>query len=165
MYFNKLLKLVKQKKSIKGETCMVCHFPIENDIDNFKLKCNHCYHKSCIKTKLKNISCPYCLQITYSKKCIICKKFIFNKKICEDCDIKNKHNKCQVKLKSGKNKGKRCNRINCKIHKNKLINCQVILKSGKRKGEVCSRENCKYHNKIKKNTKSTKSTKSKIITI
>lgn len=161
MYFNKLLKLVNKKKLMEGETCMICHFPVNNnDLKKITLRCKHTYHNSCLNINVKNISCPYCLQVTYSKKCSLCKKRVFNRKICEECTELNKNNKCMVKLKSGVRKGQTCNRINCKIHKIKKNICTVILKSGKRKGEVCSRENCKYHNKIKKNTKSTKSTKS-----
>ena len=55
---------------------------------------------------------------------------------------------CTVILKSGVNKGKICNRINCKYHTPVISACTEILKSGPRKGEVCNRINCKYHSKI-----------------
>ena len=66
-----------------------------------------------------------------------------------------KNNKCQVILKSGKNKGNVCGRAcsgkYCTIHMRKkatnanCITCTAIIKNGKRKGEVCGAR-CKTTN-------------------
>ena len=135
----------------KGDECMICQLPILSSERIIKLKCNHNYHKECImdylpSKKYNKITCPYCTQVSHKKKCSHCNLKFFTSK----CECLNKH-KCEAYFKSGKNKGKQCNKINCKIHnKKKKINyCSVILKSGKRKGQMCSRINCGYHkNKI-----------------
>lgn len=62
--------------------------------------------------------------------------------------------KCQSIIKSGQNKGKICNKENCKNHKTKIESndnnepknkCQSIIKTGKNKGNICNVENCKNH--------------------
>ena len=152
MSYADILKLVKQKRKIKTDKCLICQLPFEKD-DYYTLSCNHKFHHDCTKIKYKSIKCEYCLKISYlKKKCKICKKYIFNDK----CIDNHEKYKCKHKLKSGKNKGKQCNKINCKIHKNvEIKECQVILKSGKRKGEKCNRIKCRYHSNLKNHTQQT----------
>lgn len=136
--FDELVLLLENMKKIKGEECLICQLPIKNNEDSIQLKCKHNYHSKCINIKNKYISCPYCNHVTLQN------------------DIIKKENLCTAIIKSGINKGKTCNRINCKIHK-KLQNdesdksnmCKVKLKSGINKGNFCNRINCHYH---KKNT-------------
>lgn len=71
--------------------------------------------------------------------------------------------KCNVPLKSGKNKGKACGKKvmpgteTCKIHTlsddkpateksddEEVTKCNVLLKSGKNKGKVCGKKTCKH---------------------
>lgn len=151
MNYETLLKMVKNMNKNKGDKCLICHFPITNNQIKIKLKCEHNYHFKCIKKnihKRSTFKCWYCYTITHSKKCIICKKrHYFSDKFCiNHFNIK----KCDAIFKSGKRKGKKCNRINCKQHKkitNNLVTCQTILKSGKRKGGKCNRVNCYLHKK------------------
>ena len=137
MDFESILKIVNLKKENKGEICMICHFPICTKKESLSLSCNHKYHKNCINTNRLFIKCPYCLKVT-------------KKNIKKNNEKKKINILCQAILKSGKNKGKKCNRKNCKIHKqskNDLL-CQTILKTGKNKGKKCNRKNCKYHKNI-----------------
>tara|TARA_A100001015_G_C14802122_1_gene637379 strand:- start:307 stop:750 length:444 start_codon:yes stop_codon:yes gene_type:complete len=138
MDFESILKIVNAKKEKKGEICMICYFPIISKNDNLSLSCSHHYHKSCLKSNRIFITCPYCLKVT--KKNIKKNK---KKKVEKHIDVI-----CKAILKSGKNKGKKCNRKNCKIHKNFKNEslCQAIIKTGKNKGKKCNRKNCKYHN-------------------
>ena len=140
MNFTDILKLVKIKKKINGEICMICYFPI-NERNLITLSCSHKYHKDCLYTNKKNIECPYCLKNTKLKKCRKCYNYKIKNSDCDKC----KNNMCKHILKTGKNKGKECGKNNCKIHKKKT--CQIILKSGKRKGQLCNRINCRYHKK------------------
>mgnify|MGYP001284061702 CR=1 FL=1 len=128
--YQELLKYVNNMNNQKGEKCLICHFPIKNK-DLIELKCKHSFHKGCLNCNDKIIICPY-------------------------CDFRTKNEelskvKCQAIIKSGLNKGKICNRENCKIFKNidkdEDIRCKFILKSGLSKGMVCNRINCKYHKK------------------
>jgi hypothetical protein len=140
MDYDSILKIVMGMKERKNDnddrTCYICHFPIKQNEKSVKLKCKHNYHSSCLDIRKKSfIKCPYCLTITKNP---IVKKKKDDKKECQ-------LNKCNAILKYGKNKGKKCGKINCKRHKNQC--CQTILKSGKRKGEKCNRINCCYHNK------------------
>ena len=71
-----------------------------NDLNliNTKLKCGHSFHYMCINYSYKyskNTKCPYCRQ--------------------EGGKLKNPSILCSAILKSGKNKGNRCN---CKIVNN-----------------------------------------------
>ena len=161
MDFNSLLKEIKninKKTNENTERCFICHFPINKDEKHYKLKCSHCYHANCIKIKCGHIKCPYCLTHNFGKKCKICRQYYFGNK------CKNNHDefRCKKILTRGKNKGKECSKINCKIHKDIILKkiksliekedniCKSLLKSGKRKGEICNRKNCHYHNKNKK---------------
>ena len=127
MNYDDLFKMVKEMNQVKGEKCMICHFPDTNQ-NLLKLKCGHFFHKKCLALPSSGyIKCPYCEQTCIMK---------------EDNNIPSV--KCKVILKSGVNKGKECGRINCKYHKQVNV-CQEILKSGIRKGEICGRINCKYH--------------------
>jgi hypothetical protein len=132
MDYEKILKMINKMELKKGDTCMICHFPIKKTENKSTLSCNHCYHYECIEQyAFKNfIKCPYC-----SIKCTF-KRFQKLDYICEAI------------LKSGKNKGNKCGIKNCKRHK-QPNKCNAILKSGNRKGEQCMRINCKYHNKNK----------------
>tara|TARA_B110000858_G_C17637194_1_gene396295 strand:- start:360 stop:668 length:309 start_codon:yes stop_codon:yes gene_type:complete len=93
------INYINNNNNIKGEKCMVCH--MNDTLDNLvKLNCNHYFHKTCLPKK-NIIKCLYCNKKTKLKS----SKTVNN-------------NKCNVILKSGKNKGKVCNRINCGYHKN-----------------------------------------------
>lgn len=89
------IALINNNQKIKGEKCLICHM---NDLKSnlVQLNCKHYFHKSCLGNK-KIIKCNYCN-----------KKHTFNKQ--------SNSQKCQQVLNSGKNKGKICNRINCRYH-------------------------------------------------
>tara|TARA_B100001248_G_scaffold262646_1_gene260361 strand:+ start:1119 stop:1460 length:342 start_codon:yes stop_codon:yes gene_type:complete len=113
MEFDNLLKIVMEKNKVNGEKCLICHFPdSSNNLE--KLSCGHFFHLSCLKVdnskKNCKIICPYC-----DKKIVIKKKVCIpvtksNEKLKED-------NICKFILKTGKNKGMICNRINCRYHR------------------------------------------------
>lgn len=137
--YEKILSLVNKLNKVEGEKCLICHFPDKSE-NLIKLSCNHFFHSKCLcldHSKLW-IKCPYCEKPT----------ILNNNNISRLENIPT----CTVILKSGINKGKKCNRKNCKYHSPILSSCTEILKSGPRKGEVCNRINCKYHSKIIKNT-------------
>jgi len=130
--FDDLVNMLEKLKKEKGEECLICQLPI-TDNTSIKLNCNHYYHDKCLIMNNKFISCPYCNIVTMKK------------------NIVKQQNICKIILKSGKNKGKVCNKNNCKIHKNvkEFSNgCKAILKTGINKGKLCNRINCKYHNPI-----------------
>lgn len=140
MNFDELVELASNMKEIKGEECMICHFPIDENIVNniMKLSCNHFYHKSCIDNlmKSKEVVCPYCQRSTNINKI---KPVKLPKVICTSI------------IKTGENKGKQCNKLNCKKHIKKIeaipILCNTMLKTGKNKGTLCKRHDCLFHNK------------------
>ena len=164
MDFEHLMKIANKMNKIEGEKCLICHFP-DNNKNLLKLDCNHFYHKNCLfnSSKIRStVTCSYCNKKTLFSKAK--KLSLLNKKPCKKI------------IKSGINKGKICNRLNCKYHKNHLqseliitqdvntndpnskekdkivinkIGCQSIIKSGKRKGEICKRLNCIYHKNSK----------------
>ena len=131
--YEKLLSQVHKLNLVKGEKCLICHFP-DREENLTKLSCGHYFHLTCLNYKTSSIICPYCERST------VLKKINYN-------SSSTNSTKCTVILKNGKNKGNVCGRINCKYHKVIDIGCSVILKSGIRKGEKCNRINCKYHNK------------------
>lgn len=139
MEFIELSKIVEEMQKEKGEECLICHFPITCNQDLLKLDCNHCYHKKCLEYKTSHILCPYCNKLTLKPK----------QKLSIKPKLKPKQNICNVILKTGKNKGKKCGRLNCKIHNNnnktQLYKCFANISSGKNKGKICNRINCKYH--------------------
>jgi|OM-RGC.v1.028946122 hypothetical protein len=106
MNFIELQKMVEEMKMKKGDECMICHFPITDEKEKVTLKCKHTYHIKCFDVrKMKNIiTCPYCNTST---------------KVVKKEVEKTIGKKCLVILKTGKNKGKQCNRINCGYHKHK----------------------------------------------
>ena len=129
--YEKLLSQVNKLNLVKGEKCLICHFPDTED-NLTKLNCGHYFHLSCLNCKTSSIMCPYCERSTVIKK----------------VQSQSISNVCTVILKNGKNKGKVCGRKNCKYHNSFIeTGCNVILKSGIRKGQKCNRINCKYHNK------------------
>lgn len=118
--FDKLLKLVNEMNKIKGEKCLICHFP-DNDSNLVKLNCNHYFHFNCLNPENKlSIICPYCEKITK-------RNVIKNPKEIRKLQIKEKINNLDTNI---------------------VKTCQVILKTGKRKGEKCNRINCRYHKEI-----------------
>jgi hypothetical protein len=151
MNFDDLVNIVMEMKSHKGEECLICHFPIDLDL-LIKLKCNHSYHNNCINTLIKNkiisITCPYCQTVTNNPtQSNPTQSNPTN--LQHSSYIKLEVNKCKKIIKTGVNKGKECNIIQCKRH-NKIekVLCKEILMSGKKKGLPCDRTNCKYHNNI-----------------
>lgn len=112
--FDKLLKIVNKMNKISGEKCLICHFP-DDDSNLVKLNCNHYFHFSCLSVENKlSIICPYCDKITK-------RSLIENPKQVKKLKINNLNsdiNKiCQIILKTGKRKGQKCNRLNCRYHK------------------------------------------------
>lgn len=99
--FNQIYEKLIQDENNEGDICNICHLKVtKNEI---KLECSHVFHKKCLKKKIGK--CPYCDK----------KYDITNKDKLETIP----NNTCKVILKSGKNKGKECGRINCGYHKNK----------------------------------------------
>mgnify|MGYP001170733117 CR=1 FL=1 len=132
--YQKLLNMVNKLNDVRGEKCLICHFPDKTE-NLIQLRCKHYFHENCIKNNNNQyksyIICPYCEKSTLKSQ------FINHSCI---------HVKCQAIINSGINKGNQCGRINCKYHSKKSLNtCQVVLKSGIRKGEICGRSSCKYH--------------------
>lgn len=177
MNFDEMVELISNMKNIKGEECLICHLPIDENVPNniIKLSCKHYYHKLCIEnlTKLNAITCPYCQKTTNTNKIkpttnLIKKqqKIIPTTSIATTttnvastnvastsvapCILKPK-NVCTILIKTGKNKGSPCNKLNCKKHIETVIKqlntCSFILKTGKNKGNACNRNNCMIHNK------------------
>ena len=122
-----LFNLVNNMNKVEGEKCMICYFP-DKPINLLKLDCGHFFHKRClVDSELKNVKkkiimCPYC----DSRSNLV--QVIKN-------DI-NKNNLASFKKQKS-----------CKISNIDEVRCKVILKSGKNKGIECNRINCKYHNK------------------
>ena len=131
MNYDELFELVSKMKEIKGEECLICHFPIEKETDITKLSCSHIYHTECIsKIKTFNlIVCPYCQRSTNINK------------------IRKPEIKCKSIIKTGVNKGKSCDKFSCKKHKELQPQtvCNTIIKTGVRKSLPCNRNNCKIH--------------------
>jgi hypothetical protein len=152
MNFDEMVELINsmKKSSNEEEDCMICHLPIEKNI--MKLKCGHKYHEDCIefiKNKKQSIVCPYCQVVTDISKVNKIKTDISvetteNTQVVTDIITEN--SQCNIIIKSGKNVGKKCNKINCIRHKTTIQNlCPTILKTGKNKGTQCNRLNCKIH--------------------
>lgn len=128
--YEALLNIVKKKNKVQGEKCMICYFP---DVQSklVKLDCGHFFHKKCIFEKdskyRKVIKCPYCDSETKFEKDYLNSFLLsgnFKEKVCKSVKYKidqNNENICKVILKSGLNKGKPCNRTNCKYHKNIVV--------------------------------------------
>lgn len=95
--FNQIYEKLIIDENNNGDICSICHLKVTNN--EIKLDCSHVFHKKCLIKKEGN--CPYCS-----------KYYTLNKKIITK-------NICKIILKSGKNKGKECGRINCGYHKNK----------------------------------------------
>lgn len=102
----RLLKKVNKLNSVEGEKCLICHFPIKDNM--LKLSCNHYFHRKCLLDKyiFKSVICPYCGKKSKINNCLP--------------TVEN-NNLCKVILKSGVNKGKLCNRKNCHYHKKEIV--------------------------------------------
>ncbi len=134
MNFDELFNYCAKLNESTNEKCLVCHIPIQNTDKHLKLQCSHYYHPECIKYTKGTIKCLYCEKISIPT--II--------QAVED-------NVCAFLMKSGKNKGNKCGRINCKYHviKENTNMCNIIIKTGVRAGDSCNRIlPCKYHNCI-----------------
>lgn len=163
MNFEKLLEYCTKINESLNEKCLVCHIPIESDEKYIKLVCLHIFHPDCVKYKSGSLKCLYCeksstpslLNYSNSETLVVAPNLIY----------------CKILLKTGPNKGKFCNRPNCKYHqiitkpiqvinvqtnksikikpkiKAKPINlgCQTLLKTGPKAGQLCGRLDCKYH--------------------
>jgi hypothetical protein len=133
MNFDELLEYCTKLNESALEKCLICHIPIEKNDKYLITGCSHHYHIDCAKYKKNTIQCMYCEKVTTPK--------LFNN---EGVDIT-----CQHIMTSGKNKGIKCGRIDCKYHKAKNNNdiCKCIIKSGIKKGTQCGRKlPCAYHN-------------------
>jgi hypothetical protein len=138
--FDELYNDIINEDESNEDKCNICHY--KTVTDKLTLACNHIFHNKCLK---KLIKCPYCNKIIYKEEL-------------------KKNNLCKSILKSGKNKGKECEKFLCKVHtknidipkkkyshptdsikNNSNSICKTILKSGKNKGKECGRSNCKYH--------------------
>jgi len=62
--FDKLLSIVNKLNDVKGEKCLICHFP-DTDDNLIKLNCNHYFHPNCLGIKSSLIVCPYCERKTW----------------------------------------------------------------------------------------------------
>ena len=102
-HFDMLLDYCTKLNESTSEKCLVCHIPIEKNDIHIKLVCKHIYHPDCISYKSGKVKCLYCEQLSLPE--------IINNNII------NNINKCTVIMKSGKNKGKPCERVNCHYHK------------------------------------------------
>ena len=130
MNFDEMVEMINNLKNIKGDDCMICHLPIDMEIENNmnKLECNHTYHTTCSEHLKKGniITCPYCQKITR----------LHNKNMLKNIDntcippmincikikkLKKIKIKCTTIFKSGNKKGLECNKINCKRHKTKIV--------------------------------------------
>ncbi len=133
MNFDDLVSIINSIKQEKGDECMICMFPI-NENDMLKLSCKHTYHNTCLLIKNNEYKCPYCHKIT--------KHTNENKPMAPVIT-------CKAVIKTGINKGKICGKVKCNRHKLVKINdlCKAILKSGVDKGKPCGKLNCKRHNK------------------
>ena len=121
---------------VDADKCMICGLPYDEN-NRVTLDCGHVYHNECVNLIIKKsplFACPYCKN--YQAKFNIIKKCKYvtkNGKICTNkcitdvgiCKFHNKYlknNVCFGIVKSGKNKGKRCNftpidnNFFCKIH-------------------------------------------------
>lgn len=169
MDFEELLKYCTELNESPNEKCLICHIPLDNDEKYIKLSCSHIFHPLCINYKFPIIKCLYCEKT--SKPSIM--------KYASDTtmpSIQVNQICCKFILKTGPNKGKYCNRNNCKYHKleskiiqvidsktnkivkpkkkivkNKIKNggCQTLIKTGPKAGQLCERTNCKYHKELK----------------
>ena len=110
MEFENLLSMVNKLNKTKGEKCLVCHFP-DKKSNLVKLRCSHYFHYNCILNEKK---CPYCNKKISLKNIKIDTEY----NILSKLETLNQEDKCQVILKTGKNKGIMCNRVNCRYHKN-----------------------------------------------
>ena len=166
MSFEELLKYCTDLNNSPNEKCLVCHIPINLDDKYIKLNCNHMFHPECIKYTLGSIKCLYC------EKTSIPTIFNGEPKIKNIINPKVIH--CKIVLKTGPNKGKFCDRIDCKYHliktqpiiqidpiskkeikpkKQNILTkipksnlCNHTLKSGPNSGKPCGRMlPCKYH--------------------
>lgn len=161
MNFEELLKYCTDLNESKNEKCLVCHIPLDSDEKYLKLGCSHIFHSDCVKYKSGSIKCLYC-EKTSIPQLINCSNPIVTNKIL-----------CKMVLKTGPNKGKFCNRPDCKYHKletktiqvidsktNKPVkpkkdvktkikptDCQVVIKTGPKSGQICGRTDCPYHKK------------------
>lgn len=177
MNFEELLKYCTELNESKNEKCLVCHIPIDSDEKYIKLECSHIFHSDCVKYKSGILKCLYCEKsstpslLNYSNTNLLplLPNIIY----------------CKMILKTGPNKGKFCNRPDCKYHKidtkplqvidvvtNKPIKiikpkskpkpknfgCQILIKTGPKTGQPCGRLECKYHNEQQKSDKKNKNT-------
>ncbi len=161
MNFEELFKYCTEINESKNDKCLVCHIPIQSNEKYIKLGCTHIFHPDCIKYKSGTLKCLYCEKTSIPD---LINNFNINSQLLVPNLVY-----CKVILKSGSNKGKFCNRPNCKYHnievkstqiidtqtnkpikisKPKVIGCQTLLKSGPKSGQLCGRLDCKYH-KIK----------------
>lgn len=130
MNFEELFNYCTKINESESDKCLICHIPIESEDTYIKLGCSHIYHKECIKYKSGKVKCLYCNKLS----------------IPNLINYKSNNIYCKVLLKSGINKGKLCNRFECKYHtiNNNLI-CKSLIKNGINIGNTCGRINCKYH--------------------
>lgn len=185
MNFEELLKYCTELNNSSSDKCLVCHIPIEKDDKHIKLACSHIFHPECVKYISGSLKCLYCEKTSVPS-------LINNLVLKPTLDPKIVH--CKIILKSGPNKGKFCDRPNCKYHmltipvviaidpitkkeiktkitakpkkipKNSL--CNHILKSGPNKDKECGRKlPCKYHNKLNEITEIKENNKIKNVKI
>lgn len=138
MDFEELYKYCVDMNKSTLEKCLVCHMPIDKTENHLILACKHYYHSECINYYSGLVTCLYCEKVS-------------------EPQIDSKNIYCKVIIKSGSNKGKYCDRLNCNYHKQDNLHiikqktfdnefCNVIIMNGRRKGQVCNRKNpCLYH--------------------
>lgn len=185
MDFEELLKYCTELNESPNEKCLVCHIPLDNEEKYIKLSCSHIFHPMCINYKFPIINCLYCEK--KSKPTIM--KYLSDS-IVQPIQVNQVY--CKFILKTGPNKGKHCNRNNCRYHKlesktiqvidsktkkpiksikkvikNKIKNdgCQTLIKTGPKVGKLCGRITCKYHKEQEPKVKINKKVQNKIIEV
>ena len=159
-------ELDKSSQNNCSDLCLISNEPLTKN--NITLPCNHSFnylplYKEICKQKNNCNSLEITKLKSYQIKCPYC-RLIINNLLPFNPDVKgviktryvntpSKYsfypNKCNYVFKSGKNKGKLCNKsclneycnshnkINSEFEQQKTELCSIILKSGKNKGKQC----------------------------
>ena len=113
---------------MEENTCSICGDNIENEFKH-TLKCNHTYHYQCILLSFKNMNnneCPTCRSNNNFLPLVNGLNKVYEG-IHDTTELyKFSNHTCDMVLKKGKNKGKKCSkncilgRDYCKVHYNKI---------------------------------------------
>ena len=162
MNFDEMVELISNMKNIKGEECLICHLPIDENVPNniIKLSCKHYYHKLCVEnlTKLNAITCPYCQKTTNTNKIKPTTNLIKKQqKIIPTTSIAKTTTSVastsvastsvastSVASTSVASTSVASTSVAPCILKSKNV-CTILIKTGKNKGYPCNKFNCKKH--------------------